>query len=356
VAEELCRFFVSHGHDVLVQTSGFKDLRKHERRNGYDLYRSRAPRKKLDRCSYREMALYVCANVIPALRHALAWKPDIIHCHFAVPTGAVAWLVSALTGIPYVITAHLGDVPGGVPGQTDAVFRIVKPLTRPIWNNAAALTAVSAHVAELAESAYGRDVHIINNGIELDRKHSRQIICNDPVRLIFAGRFNPQKNLLFLMTTLGNCMDIQWTLELVGDGEQMPLVKDTISRLGLRNRVVVHGWLEPDRADAIMAQCDILVLPSLYEGMPVVGVKALQFGLAIAASDIKGLVGVVANGENGYVFPVNDGNAFQSVLKSMIVNKQMLKSMRKKSLDLVAAFDVSKIASHYESVFQKVLG
>jgi hypothetical protein len=87
----------------------------------------------------------------------------VIHAHFAVPTGALAFPVSRLTGIPYVLTAHLGDVPGGVPEQTAHLFRLVNPLARILWKSAARVTAVSSFVAGLARSPLAQANVTINN-------------------------------------------------------------------------------------------------------------------------------------------------------------------------------------------------
>ena len=90
-----------------------------------DMIRPPAPaasgRRVPDTCTVPEMGLYCATSFLPALRHIRQWKPDVVHAHFAVPTGALAWAVSGLTGVPYVLTAHLGDVPGGVPDQTDTL-------------------------------------------------------------------------------------------------------------------------------------------------------------------------------------------------------------------------------------------
>ena len=72
------------------------------------------------------------------MKLAREWKPDLIHVHFAVPAGALAWILRRLTGIPYVLTAHLGDVPGGVPEKTGRWFRWIYPFTPPIWKKSEA--------------------------------------------------------------------------------------------------------------------------------------------------------------------------------------------------------------------------
>ena len=111
------------------------------------------------------MGAFIIAAVPAAFTIVRRFKPDIIHAHFAVPTGAVAYALKRLTGLPYLLTAHLGDVPGGVPEQTDTIFRMINPLIRPIWRGAGAATAVSSFVASLAEKAYDQKVVVINNGV-----------------------------------------------------------------------------------------------------------------------------------------------------------------------------------------------
>ena len=59
-----------------------------------------------------------------------------------------------------------------------------------------------------------------------------------------------------------------------------------------------------------MENSDILVLPSLSEGLPAVGMQALAAGLAILGSDVGGISDVVQPGQNGFLIPVNDLAAF----------------------------------------------
>ena len=103
-----------------------------------------------------EMAAYLLLTLVPTLNHVYTWKPNIIHVHFAVPTGVIAWIIHQLTGIPYVLSVYLGDVPGGVPEQTDHLFKWIKPLTIPIWKAAAAVIAPATHIRHLARATLWR--------------------------------------------------------------------------------------------------------------------------------------------------------------------------------------------------------
>ena len=166
VAEDICRVLVSWDHNIRVQTAHVKGLPKVEERDGYKIYRSPSLRQRADTCTVWEMGAFIIMNLLPSMRHAMTWKPDVLHVHFAVPTGVLGWLINLVTGIPYVLTAHLGDVPGGVPEQTDHIFRLIKPLTVPIWQRAAAVTAVSEYIRKLALQSYDVPIEIIHNGIQ----------------------------------------------------------------------------------------------------------------------------------------------------------------------------------------------
>jgi glycosyltransferase involved in cell wall biosynthesis len=161
LAAKVASGLASRGHQVRVLTAGMPQLPKEALEQGFEIRRLRAFRRREDTCSVAEMALWVTAAIPAAITEVRRWKPDVIHAHFAVPTGAVAWMASKATGVPYVLTAHLGDVPGGVPEQTANLFRWIHPLTVPIWSGAVATTAVSSFVAGLAEKAYGLKPQII---------------------------------------------------------------------------------------------------------------------------------------------------------------------------------------------------
>lgn len=354
VAEDVCRALCQRGHHVRVQTAHIKGLPKVEERDGYCIYRSLSLRRRADRCTVPEMAAFLATNYLPALRHAMTWKPDVMHVHFAVPTGVLGWLVSRATDIPYVLTAHLGDVPGGVPEQTDRLFRWLKPLTVPIWHGAAAVTAVSEYIRQLALASYSVTVTTIPNGMDLSQCQPSPITPHTPKRLMFAGRFNPQKNVLFLVEVLEQVADLDWEMNMLGDGPLMEAVRVRIQDMQLAERVRLHGWVTPETVEDVMSQSDLLLLPSLSEGMPVVGVRALGHGLAILGSDIGGILDVVRHGRNGLLCPVNDMEAFVQALREMLTSDGRLQAMKQASRTLAGEFDLQRIARKYEQIFEAV--
>jgi len=347
---DLCRHLARFGHDLRVQTSWFRGLPAHEVHEGYEIFRTWAGRSQAHTCTVPEMALFLATNIIPALRHAASWRPQILNVHFAVPTGVLAWLIRQTLGTPYVLSAQLGDVPGGVPVQTDHLFRWVKPFTVPIWRDAAAVTVPTAEIAGLVQRAYGLPVHVIPNGVELEDLKPLAPAVHKPARLVFVGRFSAQKNLTFLLEVLEKLRDLEWRLDLVGDGPLRARLENLARRWGLADRIHFHGWVSPEGATAVMRRSDLLIMPSLSEGLPLVGLQALGLGLALATSDHRSFQDIVRDGQNGFTCPVDEAEVFAGRLRKVLAQPKVLLAMKRASLKMAPRFEAGRVARQMEEL------
>ena len=347
---------VTRGHQVRVLTIGMPHLPVESMEEGVEIRRLRSFRQKEDTSSVAEMAAWVLAAIPSALSEIRLWKPDVIHAHFAVPTGAVAWMAHCLTGVPYVLTAHLGDVPGGVPEQTDSLFRYLGPFIAPIWEKAAMTTAVSSFVANLASKAYGLQPEIILNGMVLPPPP--EVIVHEPPRLLMVGRMSVQKNPLLSVKALALLHDIPWHCTLIGDGPLLAEARAVAERLGLCRRIDFRGWASASEVSGVMGQSDILLMPSLSEGLPMVAIEALSNGLALVGSRIRGLTDVAREGENGNarLFDLAAGaEGMAGALKPYLLDPQKLLRARTTSLSMAPRFDLEHSLDAYERVLQQAI-
>ncbi|RMD61637.1 glycosyltransferase family 1 protein, partial [Candidatus Parcubacteria bacterium] len=299
-AQDIGEGLSERGHEVKVLTAHMRGLPRSTHRRGVDVIRVPSLRREAYRAGFLTMAAYIAAGLWEGYRLIRRWRPDVLHAHFAVPAGALAWMLSKLSGVPYVLTAHLGDVPGGVPEKTDRWFKWILPFTFPIWRDAKKVTAVSEYTRQLALQHYRREIMVIPNGIDLERLRAKEIRLHTPRRIVFAGRFMPQKNPRQVVEVLARIKDLPWECVMLGDGPLMPQVREAIARHGLEGRFILPGWVTPEEVLQWFDRSDILFMPSLSEGLPVVGVQALAKGLAIVASRVGGFVDLVRDGENGF--------------------------------------------------------
>jgi len=357
VAAQISGALASRGHEVRVQTSrvGSRPARV-ESPAGVDVRRVFSLRRSADTCSVPEMAAYVALNAIPVARAARLWCPDVMHVHFAVPTGPVAWLAHKITGIPYVLTAHLGDVPGGAPEQTAGLFRVVRPFTVPIWRDAAAITAVSSHVGQLAHEAYGADPEVILNATASRSASPPAPDAGGVLRLIFIGRMSVQKNPLFIAAILSAMRAKNWRMTFVGDGPLRADLEKLLREKGIADKCDFRGWLDNIAVQDYLDRNDVLLLPSLSEGLPVAGIEAVSRGLALAGSKIPGLRDLVTDGTNGWSLPLDSAQAWAGALDEAATDPAGLQRRKEESLRIAPRFDLGKITDAYERVLRRAAG
>ncbi|HSL27916.1 MAG TPA: glycosyltransferase family 4 protein [Anaerolineales bacterium] len=354
VAEDLCGKLARRGHEVNVLTSHFKGLAFEEDQNGYRVIRFGSLRRQPYRASFLTMAAFVLAGFWAGRRLIKRFQPDVIHAHFAVPAGALAWILSRISGIPYMLTVHLGDVPGGVPEKTDAWFRWIYPFTPGIWRHAREIVAVSEFTRQLAMRKYREKIHVVPNGVDLGALAPRQLAVNDPPRIVFAGRFTDQKNPLQFVHSLAELTALNWQAVMIGDGDLAPDVRCAVETLGLQDRFQFTGWIDPQEVLRWFEKSDILFMPSRSEGLPVVGVQALAKGLAIVASRVGGFVDLVEEDRNGHLIEVTEPASFAACLSRLLSDPRRLLACRAASLEKAKSFELERIVREYETILLRV--
>jgi len=354
-AEDICRGLAKCGHEIKVLTAHINGLPRQEVRDGYTIVRLSSLRTQPYKASFLSLAAYVLAGLWIGRRLIRSFKPEVLHAHFAVPGGALAWALSRLSGIPYVLTVHLGDVPGGVPEKTRGWFRWIYPFTNRIWRDANRIVAVSEFTRQLALKKYSVKIQVIPNGVDLDAVQPNLVHLNEPPRIVFAGRFMAQKNPLQLVQTLSELKKLNWQCVMIGDGPLMQDVKRAVTAFNLDDRFQFTGWIDPQDVLHWFDSSDILFMPSRSEGLPVVGVQALAKGLAIVASHVGGFVDLVDNNKNGYLIRQEDGSEFSTSLLGLLSDSNRLLSFRNASLEKARYFEINQVVQQYENLFQSVL-
>jgi glycosyltransferase involved in cell wall biosynthesis len=354
VAQDICAGLAARGHDIRLVTAAFSNLPREELQNGVIIHRLKSGRKQEFRAGLGAMAGYLLAALPFCLKLMRTWRPDVIHVHFAVPAGALGLALKILTGVPYVITAHLGDVPGGVPEKTGKWFRFLYPFTPPIWHGAKEVIAVSSFTGGLAEKAYpGLPMEFIPNGVDLTDYNPGELSVQSPPRIVFAGRFAPQKNPAQVVKALHEVRDMAWQCVMIGDGALKPEVEALVDALDLRDRFTFPGWLTPEEVKAWFAKSDILFMPSLSEGLPVAGVQGMAMGLALLLGDAGGNPDLVQPAVNGFLNEPMDTAGFATSLRTLLYDPAYLLKARQASRAMAREFSLQNIVGKYEEVLAK---
>ncbi len=131
-------------------------------------------------------------------------------------------------------------------------------------------------------------VKVIHNAVEYEKfkfneekriEIRNRLNINEKIVIGNVGRFSEQKNHEFLIDIFSEIhkMNKMSTLMLIGKGEKEELIRKKVKNLGLENDVIFMGFC--DNVNELMWAMDIFLMPSLHEGLPVVGIEAQAAGL-----------------------------------------------------------------------------
>jgi starch synthase (maltosyl-transferring) len=179
----------------------------------------------------------------------------------------------------------------------------------------------------------------------------------DAFLTLYVGRLDPQKGLNILLDAAAKLIPTRpdWHLVLVGDGpergslkcriEADPLLKGRIHRLGRR-----------DDVPGLLKAADLLVLPSLWEGMPNVVLEAMAARLAVVGTSVEGTEDLVVPGQTGWL--VAPGNVEELTLALLeAADPSRLRIYGQAARNRVeAAFTPGRVVEAYERLWAGVLG
>ena len=281
--------------------------------------------------------------VVPAAWRALRrFRPHVVQVHES--DGALAALLAA-------VASSLLDPPPRLAALLQVSYReerrAVRPLRapdgrvlgRPGWRERAfrwgkapvqvalgCLTAWCADVvlapsattaAELARD-YGVDrVRVVPNatgGVALASDGEPAAEARGHV--LFVGRLRLRKGVEVLLAALARLREghPEARLLIAGDGEHRRALERTAARLEVEDAVTFLGRCDAARVRALLAGAGALAVPSIYEGMPLVVLEAMEAGVPVVASRVSGIPEVVVDGETGWLVPPEDPAALAAAL------------------------------------------
>ena len=347
---ELSKQLVQMGNRVDVVTMHYGDLPRFEIIDGINIYRTPALRKRPNICYTHELATYVPGASIKTIRLARREKYDIIHCHFIVPGGMLAWIVSKCAGIPFIITCHGSDVPGYNPDRFMFIHKFVLPSWRFLLGRTSLLTSPSESLRKLILESYpSANVDIIPNGIYAEQfgKGPKE------KSLLMCSRILPRKGFQYTIRAV-KYMVLDWQLNVVGDGPYLPELK----RLAENSKTPIKfwGWLDKNdpRFNELLSKSSIFVFPSEAENFPAVLLEAMAAGMAIITSTAGGCPEVV--GKTGLLVEPRDTKGIRKMLLKLIESDDLRQQLGEQALKRVQQlFNWKKIAQQYLNCYNEVI-
>ena len=240
------------------------------------------------------------------------FRPDVVHSHM-VHANLLSRVTRLFCRMPVLVCTAHNTCEG--PRWRELLYRLTDRL-------ADVTTSVSKAGVEryvrIGAAPAGR-IRWIPNGVDVKR-FEPSLATRTAVRtalhvadafvFLAVGRLERAKGFDVLLQALSLvCTQNDNTVVLiVGDGSQRTKLDAQASSLGLDGGIVRFLGVRNDVPD-LMAAADALVLPSRWEGLPMVLLEAASAGLPIVATDVGGNAEVVVDEKTGFLVPPDDGEA-----------------------------------------------
>jgi starch synthase (maltosyl-transferring) len=176
--------------------------------------------------------------------------------------------------------------------------------------------------------------------------------------ILYVGRLDVQKGVAYLLDAAEKIAAERndWYLALAGDGaESEPLRRRVAEQPSLAARV--HWLGRRDDVPALLNAADLVVLPSLWEGMPNVVLEAMAAGRAVVATAVEGSEELIVPGRTGWLVPAQDSEALRRALLEAADHPERRRAFGEAGRRLVEAeYTQERVVLAYEHLWAGILG
>lgn len=333
---------------VLVQ------LAQGAKRAGHDIAVAAAPgalSRELDAPTYPLPLIERHSRRLPHAAVALdrsvrGERPDLVHFHN--PGMAAVGAIVTLRGhrARGLVTVH------GVPDDDyAAAARVLRIAGLP------AVACGPGVAAGLAERGYEVQTTIVN-GVRpppppADARVLREEwgVAPDEPLIVSVGRLVPQKNQALAIRALARMP--RGALAILGDGPLLADLRRQAEADGISERVVFAG-VRSD-APAVMGAADVVVLPSRWEGLPLVGLEALAAGTPLVATGVRGVRELLTDEVDALLVPPDDPTALAAALRRVLEDAGLRQRLLAGGRHLTASYGVDAMVDGYLRLYERLV-
>jgi glycosyltransferase involved in cell wall biosynthesis len=276
-------------------------------------------------------------RAIGRLRRLLAaWRPDVVHAHGLRAGALTAIALAFVRPTVYhprpvlVVTVHNAPAAGGVTG---AIYRVLELI---VARRADSVLAVAPDLEERMRAAGARRVGralVPAGGVSAETRAALPLPGHpDPGRpvVLAAGRLAAQKGFGTLLEAAAGWRDLrpEPLLVIAGEGPLGAALKSQAASLGLDARFAGHR----DDIPALLAAAAVFVLPSTWEGQPLILQEALRAGVPIVATRVGGTP-VLTGEDAALLVPAGDPRRLAGAVRSVLTDPALADRLRKAAVD-----------------------
>jgi len=260
-------------------------------------------------------------------------------------------------GVPMVVTFHNYVLDLYMQAYSSSLQNLhyqtdLKWFTKKSINIANEVTAVSQYTANLVESELNvkKSIKVIYNGV--DEKAFRPIKKNvtrkSNIKVLFSGNLTTRKGahwLLPILEKLPSNISIMYTSGLRGAGE-----------LANHSRFLNVGKVPYAEMPKLYRSADMLLSPTVREGLPLAVLEAMACGLPVVATNCSSLPELIDNGKGGFLCGLGDIDGFSSKISLLAENEALRKEMGDYNrVRVEEKFTLIRMISEYQQLFAEMI-
>jgi len=275
-------------------------------------------------------------------------RPDIVHAHSTF-AGAFARLIAPLFGARVVYCPHGWAMDREQPAVVSKAISWVERL----------LSFLTARIVAVSEHERRRGIEIgiapdrittVHNGLSLTPPPFAPVVWEDDrIKLLFVGRLDRQKGIDVLLKAIQG-LENKVVLHVVGNN----IVGQGYVSFQEFPHVKPFGWADIATVNAHMAACDVVVMPSRWEGLPIVGIEAMRAKKPLIATSVGGNPELVEDGATGFLFGPENSESLRHLLSNL--DRDVLNKMGKQGYDLfVKSFSSEAMARGIAAIYAAIM-
>lgn len=278
--------------------------------------------------------LYFCFSYIRILFNFIFLKPDIVHMHMSYKGSFTRknyiHKLCKRFNINDVVHLHGGYFEEWYENSNDKLKRQIRQLLAECSCCIVLGEYWEGVVKRLAPKA---EVVIIRNAIKIPLHTVKW--NNEQCKLLFIGVLVPVKHIEDLLMAVKILKSSNlWNekkLLIMGTGVEEKKLKACCAEFDIENEVEFLGWVSGDEKNNIIRNCQISVLSSYNEALPLSILESISYGMPVVATDVGDIASAVHNGENGYLVKPGDVNGIAEYLNKIMGNKYLWSKLSENS-------------------------
>lgn len=349
------------GHEIHVLTAGDREWPNYEWKEAVHVHRVRPVNEHDDQF----LAWIGGLNVAMALKGELLASEipfDIIHAHDWL-VGSAAMALKEVLSIPLLTTIHATEH-GRNQGIHTEMQNFIHEREVQLISASDHLIVCSEYMKESLMTLFQveeKKLTVIPNGIHLSMiKTSAAKVFPELTRreYIFSiGRIVREKGFetIIKAAEIAKAMNHDYFFVIAGEGPMLEIYRKQIMERNLAQYVAFIGYVTEEEKFSLIQNCEMMVIPSLYEPFGIVALEALAQEKPVIVSNIGGMKGIITHLQTGMIMNPDDPFSLLEQIEFLRKHRQLAKNIALKGHEVVRSlYDWGQIASDTSRVMKQM--